>query len=239
MLLRALKFDCQATSFHVTQHLRLNSGDQLPQYVSLIFKQSRVSYSIVVTGLLYLLRLQQAIRGKISNLRNNDNCFILFVVAMMLASKFLQDRPPTNSCWSLNSKIAINIINRYETVFLNSINHKLHIDVGHFENWVRFLFHPSHTFNYRLYYISHPIKQTMNQPANQINSIAFPNQMNKMSQVSQINYPKHYQVNSNQSTTLKNNEKCFNGSSASIRNNNKNSDMNGKRKRLSINQFLQ
>lgn len=155
MLIRSLKFDCKATASQVAQHMGPHYHDRLLEYVSNLFRQTRISYSIVIVGLLYLLRFQQQFKRRLANaaavFRAEDNAFVLFVAAMMLSSKFLMDRPPANSCWSLNARVPLSIVNRQELLFLNVIGHEMYVESEYFQNWIRYLFHPRHTTPYQVH----------------------------------------------------------------------------------------
>src|SRR4051812_5782342 len=101
MLIRAVKFDCKATSQQISTHTPPDYNDRLFDYVSNLFRQTRISYSIVIVGLLYLLKFHQKLRGRLGVFKKDDNAFVLFVVSMLLSSKWLCDRPPANSCWAI------------------------------------------------------------------------------------------------------------------------------------------
>jgi hypothetical protein len=148
MLIRAVKFDCKVTSQQISTQIPPGYGDRLFDYVSNLFRETRISYSIVIVGLLYLLRFQQRLRGRLGVFKKDDNAFVLFVVAMLLSSKWLCDRPLANSCWAKHSQISLGIINHQELFFLNAIGHDLYIEAKFFENWVKYLFHPNHILNY-------------------------------------------------------------------------------------------
>jgi hypothetical protein len=149
MLIRAVKFDCKMNNQQISTQIPPGYGDRLFDYVSNLFRETRISYSIVIVGLLYLLRFHQRLRGRLGVFKKDDNAFVLFVVAMLLSSKWLCDRPLANSCWAKHAQISLGIINHQELFFLNAIGHDLYVEAKFFDNWVKYLFHPNHTLNYQ------------------------------------------------------------------------------------------
>ena len=122
-------------------------GDpELGKFIGDLFKQSRVSYSVLLVGLLYLLRFRNSIgRRKPQSKRFHHSHFLLlmFVISLLLSNKFLHDRHSSNSAWASYSGFPLGDINRGEIFFLNVIEHDLHVEKEAFHRWVNSIFHPS------------------------------------------------------------------------------------------------
>jgi hypothetical protein len=114
----------------------------LKSFVRSILYQSKISYSIVATGLLYLLWGKQSLRQKHQKYSKTIGIFELFVTALMLSSKYLNDRNAANSAWANISGIPLETLNRMEMKLLSFIEYKLHVEVDLFDRWIKFLFQP-------------------------------------------------------------------------------------------------
>ncbi len=124
------------------------SKHSIQGFVRHILHQSRISYATVATGLLYLLWGKQALKGHMSKYSKNLNLYEIFVVALVLSSKYLNDRNASNSAWSRISGIPLENLNRMEMLLLSVIEYRLHVEVDLFNRWVKFLFQPSRLSNY-------------------------------------------------------------------------------------------
>ncbi|KAJ8610657.1 hypothetical protein MRB53_038436 [Persea americana] len=70
----------------------------------------------------------------------------MFLAALMLASKYLQDRNFSAKAWSKMSGLSTQEINLNETSFLRAVDFRLHIEQGAFEKWtalIRWCTNPS------------------------------------------------------------------------------------------------
>ena len=74
--------------------------------------------------------------------------FEILVTALMLASKYLNDRNASNSAWSRISGIPLETLNQMEMKLLSFIEYKLHVEVDLFDRWIKFLFQPTKLTNY-------------------------------------------------------------------------------------------
>lgn len=121
----------------------------LRSFVRSILFQSKISYSIVATGLLYLLWSKQSMK-RLANLKmaKQIGIFEMFVTALMLSSKYLNDRNASNSAWSRISGIPLETLNKMEMKLLSFIEYKLHVEVDLFDRWIKFIFQPVKTSNY-------------------------------------------------------------------------------------------
>ncbi len=124
------------------------SKHSIQGFVRHILHQSRISYATVATGLLYLLWGKQALKGHMSKYRKNINLYEIFVVALVLSSKYLNDRNASNSAWSRISGISLENLNRMEMLLLSVIEYRLHVEVDLFNRWVKFLFQPTRMNNF-------------------------------------------------------------------------------------------
>jgi hypothetical protein len=102
--------------------------------------QSKASYATVVTGLLYLLWCKKALRQRSERLEQRFSISELFVAALVLASKYLNDRNAFNAAWSRATGIPLVRLNVTEMVLLSTIEYRLHVDIDLFDRWVKFLF---------------------------------------------------------------------------------------------------
>ena len=116
-------------------------------FIRHILLHSKISYSTVATGLLYLLWCKQALRARPDRLRHRIDIYELFVASLILASKYLNDRNAYNSAWSQVSGIPLDGLNRIEMILLSTIEYRLHIDIQLFDRWIGFLFQPATEFN--------------------------------------------------------------------------------------------
>ena len=115
----------------------------LKSFVRSILFQSKISYSIVATGLLYLLWGKQTMKKqKYQKLAKSIGIFEIFVASLMLASKYLNDRNASNSAWSRISGIPLDTLNKMEMKLLSFIEYKLHVEVDLFDRWIKFIFQP-------------------------------------------------------------------------------------------------
>lgn len=74
--------------------------------------------------------------------------FEMFVTALMLSSKYLNDRNASNSAWSRISGIPLETLNKMEMKLLSFIEYKLHVEVDLFDRWIKFIFQPVSVSNY-------------------------------------------------------------------------------------------
>lgn len=126
------------------------SYSDLRHFIKSILHQSKISYSTVSTGLLYLLWCKQALRKSNNNRINFTAISVtqLFVTSQILSSKYLNDRNASNSAWSKISGICLENLNRMEMMLLSVIEYRLHVEVDLFNRWINFLFQPTKLNNY-------------------------------------------------------------------------------------------
>jgi hypothetical protein len=120
----------------------------LEVFIHETLRRSKTSYSTLQVALYYIVLL----KGKLSDRdftkeqpRPDENqqstCRAMqcgrrmFLAALMLASKYLQDRNYSTRAWSKISGLRIPEINENETEYLKSIDYSLHMKKEEFENW--------------------------------------------------------------------------------------------------------
>ncbi|CAI2181949.1 19438_t:CDS:2 [Funneliformis geosporum] len=118
-------------------------------------RRSRTSYSTLQTALFYLFRIKPQISSisrrseypptptsefppDINQSQNNDPATCgrrMFLAALIVASKYLQDRNYSNRAWSKISGLPVNEINANEICFLKLIDYNLFIAENIFKRW--------------------------------------------------------------------------------------------------------
>lgn len=132
-----------------SQRQRSREEGSLAMQVGHILKQTGLTYSIVLTGLLYLARFhKRSTRSEAA--KKIKSLYVLFVLTMMLANKFLCDRPISNYGWSKYARLHPATINRQEVSFLKTIDYELHVDAFYFQQWVRHLLAPTRLSHYQM-----------------------------------------------------------------------------------------
>lgn len=135
------------------------SETDLSRYVAAVFKHSKVSYSVLLTGLLYLLRFRHYMPCRLGAV----NCAItrstgeshggflltIFVSALLLSNKFLHDRHSSNENWAGYSGLSLRDVNRGEILFLTVVDHQINIDPVAFHKWTGILFQPCNLVHYQ------------------------------------------------------------------------------------------
>lgn len=120
-----------------------------------VFVSSRLSHSVLLAGLLYLLRFRYLLIRHRQMLRKQFDVhspsltFVLFLASVTLASKFHLDSTIYNRRWSETSGISTATINRAEAMILEVIEFKLTISKDTFDDWVGFLFKAEKMQGYR------------------------------------------------------------------------------------------
>ncbi|KAI9281525.1 cyclin-domain-containing protein [Sporodiniella umbellata] len=93
-----------------------------------------VKDSVVFLCLKYIANLLQAQR-KIKAEASEGSEYRLFIVALMLANKFLDDHTYTNQSWSEVSGMKVGDLNRMEAEFLSALNFRLFVRAQEFAIW--------------------------------------------------------------------------------------------------------
>ncbi len=128
---------------------------ELQMLIHNVFYVSRVSHSVLLASLLYLLRFRFLATQRHDLIQKSrlfevkNWIFALFVSALTLSSKFHEDSTTHNVKWSENSGLQVSCINTVEAILLNIINYRLEICKSTFNDWVCFVFCPSNLKCYR------------------------------------------------------------------------------------------
>ncbi|POS82308.1 hypothetical protein EPUL_006139 [Erysiphe pulchra] len=120
----------------------------LREFIKETLHRSGTSYSTLQVTLYYLILIkphvlrQEYVIGQ--NSRGNPRCALLcgrrmFLSALILASKYLQDRNFTAQAWSKISGLNVLEINKNEVTFLLAIDWQLHITETIFQRWAQIL----------------------------------------------------------------------------------------------------
>ncbi|CAG8566018.1 3926_t:CDS:2 [Paraglomus brasilianum] len=146
----ALIIDVVWSKFTVNPRARL-----IPMRVFLqqTLRRSRTSYSTLQTALFYLFRIKPQIeqralkprgpptpcdKGSEDGGHNTDPATCgrrMFLAALIIASKYLQDSNYSNRAWSKISGLPLAEINENEVIFLRLIDYKLFIAEDVFKRW--------------------------------------------------------------------------------------------------------
>lgn len=116
----------------------------LRTYIEETLRRSRTSYSTLQVALYYLVLVKSFVPKNDFTQEQKMDCPAsralmcgrrMFLAALILASKYLQDRNYSAKAWSKMSGLKISEINTNERTFLSKINWKLHIPEPTFKRW--------------------------------------------------------------------------------------------------------
>ena len=116
----------------------------LRTFVQEVLKRSKTSYSTLQVALYYLVLIQSCLPHRdftMEQLEDTQSCRAMqcgrrmFLAALILASKYLQDRNFSARAWSKISGLRTCEINTNEMAFLYAVNWKLHIPEPVFHRW--------------------------------------------------------------------------------------------------------
>ncbi|ETN40360.1 uncharacterized protein HMPREF1541_04637 [Cyphellophora europaea CBS 101466] len=116
----------------------------LEVFIHETLRRSKTSYSTLQVALWYLMLLKcQMPKNDLTKEPGQSSCRAMqcgrrmFLAALMLASKYLQDRNYSTRAWSKISGLRICEINENEMKYLEAIDYRLHITKDVFDNWSR------------------------------------------------------------------------------------------------------
>lgn len=113
--------------------LRLFPRRRFTDFVRNILHTTQVSKSVIILALLYIHRL----KSKNPGLRGQDGSeFRLFVTALMLANKFLDDHTYTNKTWSELSGLKLKDVTKMEIEFWLGLSSNIHASDADFRSWI-------------------------------------------------------------------------------------------------------
>lgn len=131
-----------------TRDSALDGPDQnligLRTFVQEVLRRSKTSYSTLQVALYYLILIKSYVPTcdfTMEQMMDSPSCRAMqcgrrmFLTALILASKYLQDRNYSARAWSKISGLRTSEINANEMAFLAAINWKLHIPEPLFNRW--------------------------------------------------------------------------------------------------------
>lgn len=116
----------------------------LRRYIEETLRRSRTSYSTLQVALYYLVLIMPFVpKCDFTKEQHSDSAAMrslqcgrrMFLAALILASKYLQDRNYSTKAWSKMSGLKATEINMNERAFLECVNWKLHIPDNIFKRW--------------------------------------------------------------------------------------------------------
>ncbi|KAK8024123.1 G1/S-specific cyclin Pcl5 [Apiospora rasikravindrae] len=116
----------------------------LRTFIQETLRRSRTSYSTLQVALYYLILIKPHVPKHDFTMEQPDDIHSsrvlqcgrrMFLAALILASKYLQDRNYSARAWSKISGLATQEINQNEMAFLLAVNWKLHITDDVFQRW--------------------------------------------------------------------------------------------------------
>ncbi|KAI3327021.1 hypothetical protein HD806DRAFT_531613 [Xylariaceae sp. AK1471] len=120
----------------------------LRTFIQETLRRSRTSYSTLQVALYYLILIKPHVPNldftmeqphDIPAVRALQCGRRMFLAALILASKYLQDRNYSARAWSKISGLATQEINQNEMAFLSAVNWKLHITDAVFKRWTEII----------------------------------------------------------------------------------------------------
>ncbi|KAI0913790.1 hypothetical protein F4823DRAFT_502819 [Ustulina deusta] len=120
----------------------------LRTFIQETLRRSRTSYSTLQVALYYLILIKPHVPGHDFTMEQPDDVHAIralqcgrrmFLAALILASKYLQDRNYSARAWSKISGLATLEINQNEMAFLSAVNWKLHITDAVFKRWTEII----------------------------------------------------------------------------------------------------
>lgn len=130
----------------VVCHNENGSGGVLPlrTFIQETLRRSRTSYSTLQVALYYLVLIKPHVPDRDFTMEQVEDCYAsraiqcgrrMFLAALILASKYLQDRNYSARAWSKISGLNTQEINQNEMAFLLAVNWKLHITDEVYNRW--------------------------------------------------------------------------------------------------------
>jgi hypothetical protein len=116
----------------------------LRTYIEETLRRSRTSYSTLQVALYYLVLIKASVPFRDFTMEQSGDCPAsralmcgrrMFLAALILASKYLQDRNYSTKAWSKMSGLRVSEINSNERTFLAKIGWKLHVAKPLFDRW--------------------------------------------------------------------------------------------------------
>ncbi|KAK9717849.1 PHO85 cyclin-5 [Basidiobolus ranarum] len=110
----------------------------LKDFIRETIRRSKSTFSVLQVALLYLIRIKGPLAKYVSsgsgpNFTKCDRR--MFIAALILASKFLQDKNYMNRAWAKIMGVKVAEINHIEQIFLQLIDYQLFVPVAAFTRW--------------------------------------------------------------------------------------------------------
>ncbi|TLS22013.1 uncharacterized protein PpBr36_09151 [Pyricularia pennisetigena] len=132
------------TSSVICRNESNNTVLPLRTFIQETLRRSRTSYSTLQVALYYLILVKPHVPDRDFTMEQPDDCHAsralqcgrrMFLAALILASKYLQDRNYSARAWSKISGLATHEINQNEIAFLLAVNWNLHITNEVYNRW--------------------------------------------------------------------------------------------------------
>ncbi|MCJ1394083.1 hypothetical protein MMC18_006961 [Xylographa bjoerkii] len=116
----------------------------LRTFIQEVLKRSKTSYSTLQVALYYLVLIKPHVPGIDFTMEQSEDTHSaramqcgrrMFLAALILASKYLQDRNYSARAWSKISGLKISEINTNEMAFVTAIGWRLHVPEPLFQRW--------------------------------------------------------------------------------------------------------
>ncbi|MCJ1284884.1 hypothetical protein MMC26_004221 [Xylographa opegraphella] len=113
-------------------------------FIQEVLKRSKTSYSTLQVALYYLVLIKPYVPGIDFTMEQSEDSHSIramqcgrrmFLAALILASKYLQDRNYSARAWSKISGLKISEINTNEMAFVTAIDWRLHVPEPLFQRW--------------------------------------------------------------------------------------------------------
>ncbi|KAI7834728.1 hypothetical protein BX661DRAFT_139397, partial [Kickxella alabastrina] len=98
-----------------------------------LLRSTQVAMPIVMLTLLYVSKFKQRFPGLHGG---NGSEYRMFVVALMLASKYLEDNTFTTQTWSEVSHLPAKELTIMQREFLTALDHRLHVPESEYNAWI-------------------------------------------------------------------------------------------------------
>lgn len=101
-------------------------------FIREILKRSRATYSMLQLALFYIFRIKKTNQA-VPCIRR------MFLAALIIASKYLNDKNYKNKAWAKITSLTVHEINNTEIVFLKLIDYQLYVSKPLYDKWVSLL----------------------------------------------------------------------------------------------------
>ena len=116
----------------------------LRTFIQEVLKRSKTSYSTLQVALYYLILIKPFVPNQDFTMEQSEESHgcramqcgrRMFLAALILASKYLQDRNYSARAWSKISGLKVHEINTNEMAFVSAVNWNLHVPEPIFQRW--------------------------------------------------------------------------------------------------------